>query len=210
MPGRLVTARQRSLPALFVVSRGGARPVVAAVATAALVVGWVPLGLRDVPLADGVALVTLGVCSVLPALCCLGSLVPPGRGVEATLPRGRLAGLRASWALALTVAVLGTGAAVGAVRGLDPDSTVLVLRSGLLGLGAMLVSAVLLPPAAAWLPLALFAMVSWLAGSRDLAGTARWWAVLSHHPGSTPAAGLALALWLAGVAAYSRWDARGR
>lgn len=198
----------RPLPVLFALSRGGAVPVAAVVGTGVLVVGWVPVGLREVPLVDGVALVTLGIAAVLPALCCLALLVPPGRGVEASLPTGRLVALRASWAVLLAVAVLGTGTVTAAVRGLDPDSVLLVLRSGLVGLGAVTLSAVLLRPAAAWVPLALFAMVSWLSGSRDLAGTARWWALLSHPPASVPAAVVALALWLTGTVAYAWRDAR--
>lgn len=193
---------------LFALSRGGPVPVAAVAGSGVLVVGWVPVGLREVPLVDGVALVTLGIAAVLPALCCLASLVPPGPEVEAALPPGRLIALRASWAVLLTAIVLGAGAATAVWRGLDPESAFLALRSGLVGVGVVTLSAVLLRPAAAWLPLALFAMVSWLSGSRDLAGTARWWAVLSHPPASVPAAAVALALWLAGVVLYAWRDAR--
>lgn len=198
----------RSVPTLFVLSRGGAGPVLGAAVAGVLVVGWTPSGLLDVPLLDGVALVVLGITGVLPALCCFGSLVPPGPGVEQPLPPGRIAACRAAWVTLLTAVVLGAGAAAAAVRGLDVDGTVLVLRSGLLGVGAVVLSSVLLRPVVAWVPLVLFAMLSWLCGSRDLAGTARWWAVLGHPPTSVPVAAVALSLWLVAAASYVRWDAR--
>lgn len=198
----------RRLPSLFVASRGGRLPVAAAVGTSVLVVGWTPTGLREVPVVDGVALVVLGIAAVLPALCCFGSLVPPGHGIEGSLPRRRLAACRAVWVVLLTAAVLGTGATTAVVRGLGVDGMILVLRSGLFGIGAAVLSSVLLRPPVAWLPLALFAMLSWLCGSRDLAGTARWWAVLSHPTTSASAAVLALSLWVLALASYARWDAR--
>jgi hypothetical protein len=85
---------------------------------------------------------------------------------------------------------------------------VLVLRGGALGLGAALLSVVLLRPALAWVPLTSFALVTWLCGSKDLAGTARWWAVLSQPATSTSSALVAAALWLLGAVCYVVADAR--
>ncbi|HEY0189429.1 MAG TPA: hypothetical protein VGC67_18245 [Cellulomonas sp.] len=192
---------------LFARSRGGWPPLVVTGAVALIAVGGVPIGLREVPLSDGVALVTLGISSVAPAFGCLGSLVAPGGGVERMLPRWPLIGCRGAWVLLLTVLVLGTEAATTTVRGLGPESVLLVVRSALLGLGLVLLCAVVLRPAVAWLPLALLAMVSWLCGTVDLAGTALWWALLSHPVHNRPAAVVAGGLWLSGVVLYALRDA---
>lgn len=196
------------LPVLFARSRGGFVPPAVVVVASVLVVGWAPVGLRRVPLMDHVALVALGVSAVLPAFGCLRGLGAPGPEIERPAAGWRLVACRLAWTLLLSALVVVTGVTVAVARGLGLDGAVLVARNGIIGTGIVLVCAVLLRPALAWVPLSLFALVGWIFGTTDLAGTARWWAVLSHTPDSRSAAVVAVLLWCGGCALYVTRDAR--
>lgn len=161
-------------------------------------------GLLGVPMRPATTLI-YPLLATLPGLALAASLTGPGPELERASPASA-ASLRIFWFAAITA--LSTAVVVAALAE-SPPLTGVILRNHLLALGTTAVAAVVLPPAAAWLPMGLLVAANGIYGTVDMAATAKWWAVL-QHPWNSPGAALtALAIGIAGPLLWMWRGSRG-
>ena len=219
------------LLALFGRSRGLVILIPAAVAVA--VWCWrVPLELTASPLdrmSASLLLALTGLVAGVGAAMAFGVRLD---AMERVIPPRRIRELRAAWLVAV-VLTLGTAATAGLVlRRLmvpgalgqgdgvllgtgdlvvrDPTLWLLVLlwRNCLQGVALACASACVVPRAAAWVTPALALALCWMLGTKDLIGTARWWALPCYPPNSAVSWVVTVALFVGVGLAYTRFDAR--
>lgn len=191
---------------LFMTTRGGlTQAVVVLIIVAAL--SLAPVDLSVVPFRDAAASLLLA-GSVAAGAIVAPALGSPWRDLEESLPHRPLIFLRTGWYLTLTAAMTLVAVSAFVLRGLESPVVIGSGRNMLLAIGIGAISACLLPRAVAWAPAVSFAMMSWIWGTKDLAGTPRWWALANHDIHSPPALITALFAWILGGALYTARDGR--
>lgn len=165
-------------------------------AAAGLMLIHVLTGPVEVPGRDDVAQSTWPLASAFLGLACLTGSRTAHRAGERITPKGAST-VRAGYLAALALA----SACLLPLRGATADPTVLARNDALL-CGAALLAVELLPAAAAWAPLVVLPMLTWLLGSNGDTVPPETWAVLLHPAGSSVARATASVVLATGAVVY--------
>lgn len=182
----------------------GARLLAAALLVVAVARLWrLPV---DVPGRDGVAEVVWPLAPVVIAAVVPGCATTVAGDLERTAARGprRLAGL-AILGLAAVAVLASFGGGAG-----DRGMALVLGRNAALLAGIALLAVVAVPPGAAWVPVTLVPMLTWLHGARGVGVAPARWAWLLQPPSARPALLGSVALLVAGAGAFALLGPCGR
>lgn len=134
--------------------------------------------------------------SCAPAALCAIVCQPADRRVELSWPHRRTGTMRGLYVVCLIVIQLvpRTVATVATASSWQPF--LLCARNGLFVSAIALMSALVLPSGQAWVPGVFLCLMSWFAGTKDLAATPRWWDVVDRSPTDTMS-------WVVAVLAFA-------
>jgi len=150
------------------------------------------------------------VVDVVPLLACLGwsfMAYSPMREMEGSVGGSTMVRLRLTWWVLAGVASVFGGMLGYLLRDASPWLLIAShARNTLIAMALATLFCLILPQAASWIPLALYAGVCWIAGTIDELGTPRFWALPCYLINSWVAALITLTLVIPTVALYCRYE----